>query len=150
MVDDLGEAGDATSYKKAFESGLKRNNNVGACTDNPSLMVKARNLIRQNPLYSTKVLVPCSWHVIDLVVHVEVKSFKAAIKDAKHVVMFFKYRHRPMGILRLKRERWNMEHRKTSDGKMVKHIPTLKALCRTLCNHIFFLLSALAIATKCF
>ena len=59
-VDDPGEAGDAKSYKEASEPGLKRNNNVGACTDNPSMMVKARNLIRQNPLYSTKLLVPCS------------------------------------------------------------------------------------------
>ena len=149
IVDDPGETGDAESYKKALEPGLKRNNNVGACTDKPFVMVKARNLIRQDPLYSTKVLVPCSWHATDLVVPVEVKSFKAAIKDAKHIAKFFKYRHRPNGILRLKREKWNMEHRKTSDGKMGKHIPTLKVLCHTLFNHMFFR-SAIAIATNCF
>ena len=139
IVDDPGEAGDAESYKKALEPGLQRNNNVGACTDNPSVMVKARNLIRQDPLYATKVLVPCSWHATDLVVPVEVASFKAAIKDAKQIVMFFKYRHRPKGILRLKRERWNIDHRRTSDGKMVKVIPTLKVLCRTLFINVSFI-----------
>ena len=70
IVDDPGEAGDAESYKTALELGLKRSNNVGACTDNPSVMVKARNLIRQDPMYSTQVLVPCSWHATDLVVPV--------------------------------------------------------------------------------
>jgi hypothetical protein len=129
IVDDPGEAGDAESYKKALEPGLKRCNNVGACTDNPSVMVKARNLIRQDPIYATKVLVPCSWHATDLVVPLEVTSFKAAIKDAKQIVMFFKYRHRPKGILRLKREKWNMDCRMTSDDRMVKHVPTLKVHC---------------------
>ena len=89
------------------------------------MMVKARNLIRQDPLYATRVLVPCSWHATDLAAPVEVKSVKAAIKDAKQIVMFFKYRHRPKGVLRLKRKKWNKDHR-TSDGSRTKHVPALK------------------------
>jgi len=105
IVDDPCEVGDAESYKKALEPWLKRCNNVGACIDNPSVMVKARNLIRQDPIYATKILVPCSWHATDLAVHVEVKSSRTAIKDAKKIVVFFKYMHRPKGNLRLKREK---------------------------------------------
>jgi hypothetical protein len=60
-------------------------------------MVKARNLIRQDPKYGTSVLVPCSWHATDLVAPVEVTSVKAAIKDAKQIVMFFKYKRIPKG-----------------------------------------------------
>ena len=55
IVDDPGEVGDAESYKTALEPGLKRRSNVGACTDNPSMMVKARNTICQDPVYSAQV-----------------------------------------------------------------------------------------------
>ncbi len=92
IIADLGEANDAESYKKALEPQLGRPNSVRGCTDNPTIIVKARNLIRQDPLYATKVLVPCSWHGIDLVTLVEVKSIEAAIKDAKQVTVFLKYR----------------------------------------------------------
>ncbi len=88
-------------------------------------MVKARNLIRQDPLYATKVLVPCSWHATDLVAPLEVKSIKAAIKDAKQVTVFFKYRHRSKGVLRLKRENCNRD-RRAVDGNNAKLIPTLE------------------------
>ena len=90
IIDDPGEAGNAKSYKKALEPQLKRSNNVGACTDNPIVMVKARNLIRQDPRYATRVLVPCSWHATHLVDPIEVRSIKSAIKDAKKLVKFFK------------------------------------------------------------
>ena len=46
IIDDPGEASNAESYKKALEPQLMRENNVGGCTDNPKVMVKARNLIR--------------------------------------------------------------------------------------------------------
>jgi hypothetical protein len=50
-----------------------------------------------------------------------------AIKDSKKIVMFFKYRHRPKGVLRLKREKMNRDRRRgTSMGQRVKVIPTLK------------------------
>ncbi len=44
--DDHGEASNAESYIKALEPQLCRPNIVGGCTDNPTLMAKARNLIR--------------------------------------------------------------------------------------------------------
>ena len=69
--------------RKPWSLDFERNSNVEACIDYPSMMVKARNLIRQDPLCSTKVLVPNSWHATDLVVHMESASFKATIKDAK-------------------------------------------------------------------
>ena len=127
IIDDPGQAGTAESYKKALEPQLQRANNVGGCTDNPSVMVKARNLIREDEKYATRVLVPCSWHSTDLCAPVKVKSFESAIKDAKKIVMFFKYKHRPKGVLRLKREKTNRDRRSgTPAGLGVKIIPTLK------------------------
>ena len=137
IVDDLGEVGDDESHKKALEPGLKRCNNVGACTYNPSVMVKARNLIRQDPIYAIKALVLCSWHATDLLEPMEVASVKAAIKDSKKRVMFFKYRHRPKNILRLKLEKLNIDSRRTSDSRMVKHIPTLKVHCCCVITLLF-------------
>ena len=74
IINYLGEACSAESYKNALEPQLGSHNYVGRCTDNPTTMVKARNLSHQDPLYATKVLVPCSWHATDLVAPVEVKS----------------------------------------------------------------------------
>ena len=139
IVDDPGEAGNAESYKKALAPQLQRNNNVGACTDNPTVMVKARNLIRQDPRYATRVLVPCSWHATDLVAPIEVKSIKFAIIDAKKVVKFFKYMHRPKGILRQNREKVN-RFRRVSNGRVAKVIPTLKVLQMLYCNKLLLLL----------
>ena len=127
IIDDPGQAGDAESYKKALEPQLQRANNVGGCTDNPTVMIKARNLIREDKNYATRVLVPCSWHATDLCAPVNVKSFETAIKESKKIVMFFKYRHRPKGVLRLKREKVNKDRRAmNSEGKGIRVIPTLK------------------------
>ena len=125
IVDDPGEASNAESYKKALEPQLERANNVGGVTDNPTVMIKARNLIRQDKKYATRVLVPCSWHATDLIAPVEIKSIENAIKDAKKIVKFFKYRHRPKGMLRMKREKMNKD-KKATEGSTIKHIPTLK------------------------
>ena len=78
------------------------------------------------------MLVPCSWHATDLVAPVDVNTIKSAIDDAKQVTMFFKYRHIPKGVLRLKREDCNRD-RRAKDGNNAKLIPTLKVcLCRVL------------------
>ncbi len=82
-------------------------------------------MIRQDKKHATKVLVPCSWHATDLIAPVEVKSIQNAIKDAKKIVKFFKYRHRPKVMLRMKREKANKDKRAT-EGSTIKHIPTLK------------------------
>ncbi len=47
IVDDPWEAGDSESYKTAIEPQLQRANNVGSCTNNPIVMIKAKNLIRK-------------------------------------------------------------------------------------------------------
>jgi hypothetical protein len=126
IVDDPSEADDAGAYKTALEPQLDRNNNVGGySTENPSVMIKSRHFIRQDSLYATRVLEPCLWHATDLAAPVEVTSVKAAIKDAQQIVMFFKYRYKPKGVFRLKRKKWNIDHR-ALDGSRAKHVPTLK------------------------
>ncbi len=88
-------------------------------------MIKARNLIRQDKKYATRVLVSCSWHATGLIAPVEIKSIENAIKDSKKIVKFFKYMHRSKGMLRMKREKMNKD-KKATEGNTIKYIPILK------------------------
>jgi hypothetical protein len=129
IVDDPGAAADAQSYKKALEPALLRHNNVGGTSDNPSVMRKARTIIKHDTRFRAKVMVPCSWHAHDGCAPLSLPFIKTAITTSKKIVKFFKWRHRPKGVLRLKREQKNAEARAgTPKGTKVKHIPTLKVL----------------------
>jgi hypothetical protein len=128
LVDSPWEAGDAKAYKEALTVVLERPNVVGGVTDNPSVMLKAKQMFREDPKFAHLVMSNCAWHGVDLVAPVDLPSMKTAIKIAKLIVKFFKYRHRPKGVLRKKRETANAATRSSTPKGMVggRLIPTLK------------------------